>query len=189
MFTTLCIVMDRKFFFHFPNYPFCGLYVPDQIVVSGSYRFITAHSCDQQTNTQTHRPRYFCSNGLHLCSVCIRCGVITSKITEILTYYLTAIRVSRCLLNGHTSRKRGRIRSRSTSADSLSIANSVTHAHTHTHARTHARTHTHRHPFTGLFSGTNRVSRYQKGKTNLDFTKARDSEWQWHQLGHTKVCT
>jgi len=29
---------------------------------------------------------------------------------------------------------------------------------------------------------------YQKGKTNLDFTKARDSEWQWHQLGHMKVC-
>jgi len=26
------------------------------------------------------------------------------------------------------------------------------------------------------------VSRYQKGKTNLDFTEARDSEWQWHQL-------
>jgi len=24
------------------------------------------------------------------------------------------------------------------------------------------------------------VSRYQKGKTNLDFTEARDSEWQWH---------
>jgi len=33
------------------------------------------------------------------------------------------------------------------------------------------------------------VSRYQKGKTNLDFTKARDSEWQWHQLGHMQVCT
>jgi len=33
------------------------------------------------------------------------------------------------------------------------------------------------------------VSRYQKGKTNLDFTEARDSEWQWHPLGHTKVCT
>ena len=28
------------------------------------------------------------------------------------------------------------------------------------------------------------MSRYQKGKTNLDFTEARDSEWQWHQLGH-----
>jgi len=33
------------------------------------------------------------------------------------------------------------------------------------------------------------VSQYQKGKTNLDFSEARDSEWQWHQLGHTQVCT
>jgi len=35
------------------------------------------------------------------------------------------------------------------------------------------------------------VSRYQKGKTNpdFDFTEARDSEWQWHQLGHMQVCT
>jgi len=33
------------------------------------------------------------------------------------------------------------------------------------------------------------VSRYQKGKTNLDFTEARDGEWQWHQLGHVQVCT
>jgi len=33
------------------------------------------------------------------------------------------------------------------------------------------------------------VSRYQKGKTNLDFTEARDSEWQWHQLGYVQVCT
>jgi len=31
-------------------------------------------------------------------------------------------------------------------------------------------------PFNGLFS-------------NLDFTGARDSEWQWHQLGHMQVCT
>jgi len=38
-------------------------------------------------------------------------------------------------------------------------------------------------------SGTTRVSRYQKGKTNLDFTEARDSEWQWYQLGHMQVCT
>jgi len=28
------------------------------------------------------------------------------------------------------------------------------------------------------------VSQHHKGKTNLDFTGARDSEWQWHQLGH-----
>jgi len=33
------------------------------------------------------------------------------------------------------------------------------------------------------------VSRYQKGKTNLDFTEARDSEWQWHLLGHMQVST
>ena len=33
------------------------------------------------------------------------------------------------------------------------------------------------------------MSQYQKGKTNLDFTEARDSEWQWHQLGRTQVCT
>jgi len=38
-------------------------------------------------------------------------------------------------------------------------------------------------------SRTTRVSRHQKGKTNLDFTEARDSEWQWHQLGHMQVCT
>ena len=48
--------------------------------------------------------------------------------------------------------------------------------------------HTHTHPFNGPFSGTTQVSRYQKGKTDLDFTEARDSEWQWHQLGHMQVC-
>jgi len=49
-------------------------------------------------------------------------------------------------------------------------------------------THTHTHPFNGPFSGTARVSRYQKGITNLDFTEARDSEWQLHQLGHIQAC-
>ena len=49
--------------------------------------------------------------------------------------------------------------------------------------------HTHTHPFNGPLSGTTQVSRYQKGKTNLDFTEARDSEWQWHQLGDMQVCT
>ena len=33
------------------------------------------------------------------------------------------------------------------------------------------------------------MSRYRKGKTNLDFTEGRDSEWQWHQLGHMQVYT
>jgi len=52
------------------------------------------------------------------------------------------------------------------------------YTHTHTHTR-----------LTALFAETTRVSRYQKGKTNLDFTGARDSEWQWHQLGRIQVCT
>jgi len=42
---------------------------------------------------------------------------------------------------------------------------------------------------TALCSGTTLLSRYQKGKTNLDFTEARNSEWQWHQLGRMQVCT
>ena len=54
--------------------------------------------------------------------------------------------------------------------------------HTHTHTVTHTR-------LTALFSGTTRVGRYQKVKINLGFTEARDSEWQWHQLGHMQVCT
>jgi len=33
------------------------------------------------------------------------------------------------------------------------------------------------------------VNRHQKGKINLGFTEARDSEWQWHQVGHMQVCT
>ena len=55
-------------------------------------------------------------------------------------------------------------------------------AHLGTPGHTHTR-------LTALFFETTRVSRYQKGKTNLDFKEARDSEWQWHQLGHMQVCT
>ena len=49
-------------------------------------------------------------------------------------------------------------------------------------------TSTHTHPLNGPLSKTTRVSQYQKSKTNLDFTEARDNEWQWHQLGHMQVC-
>jgi len=38
-------------------------------------------------------------------------------------------------------------------------------------------------------SRTTHESWHQKGKTNLDFTEATDSQWQWHQLSHTQVCT
>ena len=40
-----------------------------------------------------------------------------------------------------------------------------------------------------LYFTFTQVSRYQKGKINLDSTEARDSEWRWHQLGHMQVCT
>jgi len=70
----------------------------------------------------------------------------------------------------------------STSAEAMSLKTPLDlHKHTHTH--------THTHPFHGPLSRTTRVSRYQKGKTNLDFTEARDSKWQWYQLGHVQVCT
>ena len=49
--------------------------------------------------------------------------------------------------------------------------------------------HTHTHPFNSPFSGTTQVSQYQIDKTNLDLTEARDSEWQWHQLGRMQICT
>jgi len=49
--------------------------------------------------------------------------------------------------------------------------------------------HAYTHTFNSPFSGTTHVSRCQKGKANLDFTEARDSEWQWHQLDHMQVCT
>ena len=26
-------------------------------------------------------------------------------------------------------------------------------------------------------------------RTNLDFTEARDNEWQWHHMGHMQICT
>ena len=58
-----------------------------------------------------------------------------------------------------------------------------THASNTTHTRESVRA------FNGPLSRTTRVSRYQKGKTNLDFTEARDDEWQWHQLSHMQVCT
>jgi len=33
------------------------------------------------------------------------------------------------------------------------------------------------------------VTQYQKSSANLDFTEARGSESQWHQLVHMQVCT
>ena len=55
---------------------------------------------------------------------------------------------------------------------------SVPHTHTHTHTR-----------LTALCPGLPGWAGTRKVKPNLDFTEARDSEWQWHQLGHMQVCT
>ena len=44
--------------------------------------------------------------------------------------------------------------------------------------------------FNGPFSGTIQVSRYQKGKTNLDFTEAGDRVAVASAgVGHMQVCT
>jgi len=66
---------------------------------------------------------------------------------------------------------------------------SNTKRHTFTIQKKYTTAQTYIHPFNGHLSGATRVSRYQKGKTNLDFTEATDSEWQWHQLGRMQVCT
>jgi len=49
--------------------------------------------------------------------------------------------------------------------------------------------HKHTHTVNGHLFRSTQVSHYQKGRTNLDFTEARDIEWQWHQLGRMQVCT
>ena len=66
--------------------------------------------------------------------------------------------------------------------------NSSLQSHCHEADYFVAQLHTHTR-FTALCPGLPRVSRYQKGNTNLDFTEARDSQWQWHQLGRMQVCT
>jgi len=54
----------------------------------------------------------------------------------------------------------------------------VQHYCIHTHTR-----------LTALCPGPPGWAGTRKVKPVLDFTEARDSEWQWHQLGHMQVCT
>jgi len=53
----------------------------------------------------------------------------------------------------------------------------IRHTHTHTHIR-----------LTALFPGPPMWDGTRKVKLIWIFTEARDSEWQWHQLGHMQVC-
>jgi len=57
----------------------------------------------------------------------------------------------------------------------VAIAVHITDTHTHTH-------------LAALFLD-HPGEPVPEGKSNLDFTEARDSQWQWHQLGHMQVCT
>jgi len=59
---------------------------------------------------------------------------------------------------------------------------------THANARWSRHTHTHTR-LTALYPELPRWAGTIKVKTNLDFTGARDSEWQRHRLGHMQVCT
>jgi len=49
------------------------------------------------------------------------------------------------------------------------------------HCLQHTHTHTHFRDYPG--------EPLPESKINLDFTEARDSEWQRHQLGRMQVCT
>jgi len=51
------------------------------------------------------------------------------------------------------------------------------------------RPHAHPHTFNSPLSGTTWVCRFQKGKNQSEFTEARDSEWQWHQMDHMQTYT
>ena len=59
----------------------------------------------------------------------------------------------------------------------MNISEKCCHSHTCTHIR-----------LTALYRGY-LGEPVPEGNTNLDFTEARDSEWQWLQLGHMQVCT
>jgi len=47
----------------------------------------------------------------------------------------------------------------------------------------------HTHTFNGPLSGLPGSASTREVKTNLDFTDAGDSEWQWYQMGRMQVCT
>ena len=64
--------------------------------------------------------------------------------------------------------------------DSVSHCSICSHTHTHTHTSILQ---------LSELSGITRVSQFQKDQTSLDFTEARDSEWQWHELSDMQIVT
>jgi len=57
---------------------------------------------------------------------------------------------------------------------SINLSKMITHTHTR---------------LTALFFRDYLGEPVPERSTNIDFTEARDSEWQWHQLGCMQVCT
>jgi len=57
----------------------------------------------------------------------------------------------------------------------IKIRNKPLKTHENNLTLTHTHTHTHTHRFNSPLSGTTRASRYQKGKTDLDFTEAKEA--------------
>ena len=135
----------------------------------GSAVFVKLAVCDQQT----HRPSYICSSKPHM---------MQPNSTQLNSVrWQHSKHVLRSASTGFLQ-----VISDSKSEFKKNVENCFIY---HRFIAKKTQTNTHTHPFNGSLSGTTRVSRYQKGKTNLDFTEARDSEWQWHQLGHMQVCT
>ena len=91
-------------------------------------------------------------------------------------YYARGFDEATCMAEGRWVGPRMTCRRKSSTPHALSPRGIIAKFHytgpTHTHARTHARAHTrtHTHRLRALFPGLPRVSRYQKGKTNLGFT-------------------
>ena len=108
---------------------------------------------------------------------------VTCKVHSLISWFLTMVG-----LNKETSVRNMATGTRQFPPDIRSVSwhfpesSQTTPVHTHTHTQTHTPV---QRPFFQDYPG----EPVQKGKTDLDFTEARDSEWQWHQLGHMQVCT
>ena len=77
------------------------------------------------------------------------------------------------------SPNRSRVTEKKISSRYLQISKLVFGPHTHTH--THTR-------LTALFPGLPGWASTRKVKPIWILLKQRDSEWQWHQLGHMQAC-
>jgi len=112
--------------------------------------------------TLGRRPRPFIVLSIHFCAysrICERQRIARVRLMLQLILYVTD---TARILCGAGSTKRSRARNYVRPSVRRSTAAPRTHTHTHTH------------PFNGPLSGTTRVSGDQKGKTNLDFTEARE---------------